>query len=694
MYLKDIATKGGGSFLRAESPEGLVSALTELAKPVLPKARSFSAPSFSVDSATNLAVGDFVYVPMFDRRGDVWPGNLKKYKLVDGDLKSSDGVTSALDSNGQILNDSIDYWSAAAGVDSVTSGGAANQINPTTRVIKTDNASGLINLDDSIANQAFGLDSTQDALKTDLVKYIRGFNADDTPRNHMGSIIHSIPVQLEYADGSKLIFVGTNEGYLHAINDSDGSEAYAYMPRKLLRNIKRQYSGSSALDGYIYGVDSPITVWIDESSSPEKNGILDAGEQAYLFFGLRRGGKAYYALNVTDPASPSLAWKLTNNTANRPELSALGHTWSQPVMSKLKWGDYDAPRDVIIFGGGYNENKNGKEKAGGNRVFIVDAKTGERVWDSLIAENASLVYGGTLSNAIPGKIRALDVDRNGSVDRLYFADTGANIWRVDLNAGNFSGTPADAGDVTKAKIFKFASLGGNGKRNNRKFFEEPDIAIFKSAGKLVTSIAIGSGDRTNPLETKVKNHFYALYDKSVLSPPEITRAAITLSDLEKLPVTTADTSAADYVGWYKTLNTSAGEKVLATSVTYRNKVFFTTLSVTSVAYNVCAPSSSTVAKLYAVDLALGTEDASKEVTGGEILGKPTITFEYKSSTGGDCEAKDCLRYEKICTGRSCYSDVLPITPQLKPKEGAEGEFEASNEVAPGALPRVYWIDND
>jgi len=114
-------------------------------------------------------------------------------------------------------------------------------------------------------------------------------------------------------------------------------------------------------------------------------------------------------------------------------------------------------------------------------------------------------------------------------------------------------------------LHRVAQLGGTGV-NNRQFFEELDIAIFKRRGKLVTSIAIGSGSRPNPLSSTVEDKFFVVYDKAVTSLPTVANSPlITLASLKTTPVSKADRLNSNYKGWKKSLNASTGEKVLSSS---------------------------------------------------------------------------------------------------------------------------------
>ncbi len=696
-YLKNLAINGNGQFVKADTATQLKDALyqtiTASARP-----RSFSAPTYTINTSTFLTHDKNVFVPVFDRRASgVWVGNLKKYQLIDGEIYGKDdagNLAKALDSNDVLKNDVRDLWATGPSSNAVTSGGAASRLNQASRNLLTDDGSSIIQMH-SAANSLFNVSSSSE--KNKLINYIRGEKPDGSSRFRMGDIIHSKPVQIMTSKTESVIYVGTNEGFLHAIpstnnSSTDGKEIFAYMPRELLKNIKPQYDGNPS-SNHIYGVDAPITLYHEDTNH---NGIKENTEKATIFFGLRRGGKAIYALDVTDPSMPTLKWKITNTGS----FANLGFTWSQPVLAMLKYktgAGVTDPKPVLIFGGGYVDDHGGEADNSGTgaNVYIVDAETG----------NLLLRIGGAINHAVPGKIRVIDMDRNGSVDRLYFADTGGNVWRTDLNAD--SSAPYD---LSKAKLTKLAALASaSPAAEKRKFFVEPDVSVFKHNGQFALSVSLGSGLRPDPLNETVNDQFFMILDENVFNVPPSSFTTITPSDLFDAPLAKNFDilgqlkSATGKKGWKFDFEPAAtglkGEKVLSTARTFQNKVLFTTFGVKTITTttnngNTCGITNTNGSRFYALDLLTGgaaldldgdgainhSSDNSVEVTRGEILETPNVVYgDFEAQDGTACTKDDCIRPFTIQVGN------VPAVATHKTKQLRPVPINKS-------IPRVFWLD--
>jgi len=698
----DPTTSSKEGYYSAQNEVELAEAFNKALLAIRTKAENtYGGATYSSNSSIALTHDSHAYVAVFDQSGGPsWDGNLKKYEMADGKLyglnAAGEKVKATTDS-GTFVKGVGDLWTAGTPSNKVTEGGAANKLNPSSRNVLTNNSSSTVSIDTATKAQ-LGVTTTLE--KDNLIAFIKGSKSDGSARHHMGDIIHSKPVQLITSSTDSIIFISTNEGFVHAIQASTGEEIFAFMPDLLLPNIKSQFDGSSATTNHIYGIDGQITLWHEDTNH---NGIKENTEKAYIYFGLRRGGQAYYALDVTTPASPELLW--TKNSASS-NYGNLGFTWSTPRVEMLRYKTGTVslttrPEPVLIFGGGYINDKVTTNPSGmGAGAYIVNATTGD------ILES----YTHTDMGEVPGEIRAVDTDRNGSVDRLYFADTKANIWRVDLNKD--SDEPYNLSKDKSNKVTQFAKLGGSS-ADNRSFFTEPDVAIFKHHGKAAISVAIGSGLRPDPLNTDIDDYFFMLLDENVYNAPAANHSAITLANLLDAPVTSLDLvdnlkTAGSSKGWKMKLsptNERTGEKVLSTALTYQNKVLFTSFSakpITSASNNAvllqnaaqsCATIVENTSKLYAVDLLtgsgieglLGPSAASAETIEGEgsvdnvvptwvgigagkIPPTPQIRYDsYTAKGGGACTGNDCVRNQDI----HAADKVVPLTPDT-------------------SLPRVYW----
>jgi len=705
-FLTGVANAGGGSYFPASDAAALAAVFKAIIADVSKTARSYASPAYTVDPSSLLAHSRNIYIPLFENSAAPrWAGNLKKFKLNDkGQIVDKNGKV-AVSEAGNLDPKASDFWSVAGTgarvsdrPNPVTGGGAANLLDPNNRNLFTDDGRDLVALDTATKRQLGGNGpvTISDDLHKALLRFIQGYADDGTPRYHFGDILHSKPTVVSYGAGKEIIFFGTNEGFLHALNAGDvstnggGKELFAYMPSPLLGNIRGQYENNPLTGDIkrIYGVDGEMTVWIDDKNS---NGQVDDGESAYLYFGLRRGGNAYYALNITNPAKPSLAWAISDKTA---KFANLGQTWSKPTVAKLrhKSGTTVTYEEVLVFGGGYDADFYDEEDVGarpggnikGNGVYIVSAKTGNLIWS---------FTGGDLKDSVAGNIRVLDMDRNGSIDRLYFGDLGGNVWRADLNVDDVD-DDASVHDVKKdARAYLFASLGDGAGSDDRKFFYEPDVSLFKHKGRLVTVVTIGSGYRSHPMNTNIRDRLFVLYDENAVNVPKTPPTALQEGDLASSAVLAGKDFLPTYKGWYKDLTNGKGEKSLSSPLIFLNKVMFTTFglldSPTSVGgVDSCTVKASNFGRAYALDLmtaaatsdldddgAVTSKDESVTIGYGEIPDSPKLVFNKPS----DCNKDGCDQFVDVRVGK--------MQTPLIDKDTVDGNVNLG-----GLLPKVFWVD--
>lgn len=670
--LEETAKAGGGSYILATNPEELSKALETSFAALRKEGGAFSSPSIASNNTDQTRSRDALYYTMFYPSTNArWRGNLKKLKISGSKIIDSKGNT-ALGSNGLIKSDARTFWlpsnEEADGNDVMLGGvnlylsGRSSMPNSTERIVVSNLYGGrLINFSRWHAVHYFGdVDTTIDAFGAssdkemgELINWSRGLDVDDVNQDRrtndsrtdkFGDPLHSKPVTIDYGNGDVRILIGTNAGYLHMFQDQNDvlKESWAFIPRSLYKIIKPLRDNQK--NTKVYGVDGPISIFFDDKN---KNGVVDTQtDRVWAFFGLRRGGNEYYALDITNPNSPKLMWggPIVGGSGDFKELA---QSWSKAQVTYINLAGYE-DRPVLIFGAGYDTNKDSSRRTNdskGRGIYIVDAETGKKVWALTPSEN-----GFQGKHSIASDIALLDSDYDGYIDRLYATDTGGDVWRVDMptqNSRNWT-------------HFKLASLGGTRANNDRRFFYKPTIArsVYSKVSEVVVNgkstvtrvdtpfdaVLVGSGNRANPLSSAVNDQLFMIRDINTVTKSftgSKVPNTITQSDLmnvssdpfaKKLDnvdgFVKLEVELARFNGWYYNLPLQ-GEKSLAASTVVGGVAYFTSFAPgsTSNVVDQCSLGSGT-GGLYAFHLHYGTKvyDELKFQTGNDVPDTPQLFF--------------------------------------------------------------------
>ena len=568
-YLERLAVDGKGAYYNAENPAALNKALQDIVEDVSFGAESFVELSVGADRAT-FSNADRAYMNLFsptDKAG--WSGNLKGY------MRGPDGLVD-VNGNKATRNDgdvtrfapgAQSFWSAEPDGNNIDRGGASSRLVAATRALYTAGPG-----DEGVAlkdSAEHALDSANAALTPAMLGTDSRAERDAAlawlPAAAMGDPLHSKSVSIDYGD-REVVYVMTNQGLLHAIDATEtdatgGDELFAFMPKRLLRNLPVLQGGATGID-HVYGLDGGLTPWHTDTDG---DGTVDDGEELLLVFGMRRGGTAYYALDVTDPASPRLDWVIDDATAGFEELA---QSWSRPALVDVRSGGAGSTlkERVLVFAGGYDADRlDGRKKrreADGNAIYLVDRR-GNRV--------ARFAHP-QMKHSIAADPTVIDSDADGLADRLYAADVGGQVWRVDFD------DPTIDADTT---VTRLADLGAD-----HPFFAAPSVALNLGGGSPFLSIAVGSGDRTDPLEDDTSNAFFMLRDEAVdKGAPSAALPRIRVSDLydatsdalsssDAAVRTQAEARLIDARGWK--IDLLPGEKSLSRVVAFEGKLLATT----------------------------------------------------------------------------------------------------------------------
>jgi len=640
------------------------------------------------------------------------------------ELQDASGAN-AIDIDGRIKRDAVTFWtdvpslpapvkSEVAGADgrSVPRGGAGQKIpgfiaggpGPSNAaagarqlysVDPSDLVDGLMPMDTATATAAAlwpeitqnwspsppgsyaGASAAEQTRAVNILKFARGLNDDGVTTRPwlLGDPLHSQPLAINYgargggydANNPDIrLMMGTNDGYMHMFRNTtpaaaeDGGESWSIIPREVIPVLDRLHANSPGTPVHPTGTDgSPSAYTVDVNF--DGSIINTDGDTAHIFFGLRRGGKSYYALDVSDPDAPKVLWTLSKG-ASGTAFGELGQTWSKPQVGLVKVGSTVIP--VVVFAGGYNGDddsddlgdlgKDAKNRATrasiapspgidddeGNAIYIVNATDGSLVWKAI--KGGSTGYDSTkkafthpgLVDSFPSSASAIDTNGDQLLDRIYVADTGGVVWRIDL-AGMFDHDTILATPKilvhNEPSVWTARELLSVGRHvsgfttivDDRRFFNRPDVVQSRDGIGPFDGVLIGSGDREDPNGTAVDNFFYLIKDRAITSgkPSTTTLVHSDLADLTSncLQNSSCGTPPDLSHGWRVEL-TDGGEKNLATAITAAGNVFFSTFSPTP-ATGSCALSEGT-GRLYVVSLQDATAVINFDTTndiGGTVL---------------------------------------------------------------------------
>ena len=429
-------------------------------------------------------------------------------------------------------------------------------------------------------------------------------------RQSMGDPLHSVPVSVLYggtpSQPDTTVYVSTNEGYLHAVDASTGEELWSFVPARLLQRLYNLYTNNVS-GTRVYGLDGEITVAIENSDGQPG---ISGSERVILLFGMRRGGDAVFALDVTDRSRPRLLWEIDPGTAG---FESLGQTWSKPVVTEVDVGGTD--RRVALFGGGYDAGQDTRifrEDTAGTAIYMVDLLTGDLIWSAGSGpEHDRLLT--RMRYSIPSELRTFDVNGDGRADRLYFGDMGGQLWRIDLFNGNGASNLGEGGVLA---ALGGTELGGSPPSEEiRRFYEPVDVVPVIREDKIYIALNIGSGYRAHPLDGDTLDQFFSVRDFAVFDTinTEDYPAPLTVDDLANITTIEAPILEPDEAGWRLEMVLGQGEKILRRSTTFANVILFTSFTPASIG-NGCVPPGG-LNRLYAVSIFDGRSQTNLDQPG-------------------------------------------------------------------------------
>lgn len=462
------------------------------------------------------------------------------------------------------------------------------------------------------------------------LEYLRGSSQHEAKGNNyrvraskLGDIVFSAPAfvgppTFAYPDGlessgekystfkanntgrTPVVYVGANDGMLHAFDAATGIELMAYVPKSVFPRLTRLTDSNYK---HTFYVDGPPTVGDAFNGSTWRTMLVS---------GLRQGGQGLFALDVTSPASFAEAsaaslvkWEFTDK-----DDSDLGYTFSRPSIARMKNGKW-----AVIVGNGYNNTEtDGAASTTGNAVlYILDLFTGQQIAKIDTGVGRSQDPSGNNKPNGLATVSPVDVDGNHVIDYIYGGDLFGNLWKFDVtnaSAGSwgiaYGGSPlfvaTDAAGVRHAITTRpEVGLHPQFKSGSVKF-NNGGLMIYFGTGKYLEI-------QDNAVTGTQTQAFYGIWDPDRATKPSYNRTSnpknlLQQQILEENTVTVNSVSAdiritsdnaiawasdplnpssGEHIGWYMDLvNTEAGntdpfgEKQVTNSTLRDGRIIFTT----------------------------------------------------------------------------------------------------------------------
>ena len=629
-----------------------------------------------------------------------WEGHLNKYKLKD-DGKIS--TTSEWDA-GALLNSKNSsnrkIWSMMKFMGADTS-------------INNFNTSNLIEIK-MIIDEASGKLST-DAEVTDLINFVRGVDAYDEDKDgnkteqrwKLGDIYHSelkvvgkpnysttsdsnrsnteayYRYQNKYdtfktgntcggdcATRKEMIYVGANDGMLHAFDAATGEEEWAFIPPAMIKNLPKMSSSKPNTSNSIYGVDGSIVV---KDIYYDKDG---SGKKWYtvLIAGQGRGGHSYFALDITKPLAPEFLFAFENDVmdsriyhwdgaGNRQSLSyvssitdeynysKLGESWSVPSIvpmvenKTVKW--------VATFAAGYN---GGVNTAYGSSIYVIDLENKGKVLKRVDLAD----YGNNIANSAPASLVSVTADGTSKANykgsMLYVADLEGKKWKLNLTDKGtlYALTPIFNAEATV--------------ENDRMEFYQMTPTIGTD-NNLWNYYGTGNQQKVQTISSNIQNRIFGIKDQNFPDFKAVNGLSNTASSSLKNTTTAGSACPGEAdLGWY--INLGANERITGKLALYNEILYATRYKPDT--NQICEPGKATLTEH---KNQCGSTERIIELGSGIATG--AVVYKGNIYLGVSGEGSEEIKDSKGVVVGKKENNIIVVKP--KSKGGAIGVTKIKNE---------------
>jgi len=555
-----------GGFFSAADPDTFATALSDTLENIV--TRTVSSASAIATNSTRLVDESLIFQARFDSRD--WSGELRAYEINNdgsiGDVHWTTDTTGLIPSSD---SRNILSWDGGTGIEFEW-----DDLSDDQKAYLTEDKVDWIRGDQSKeAGQEDGTFRQRDNLLGDIVNsdpfvvgvpnfryelLSTGVAGQDTYEAYRESI----------AARPRMLYVGGNDGMLHALNATTGSEVFAYVPNGVYENLADLTDTDYTHQYYVDG--SPIA----------GDAYIDGAWTTIMVGSLGAGGRSVFALDVTDPNSfddDNVLWEFGYDStkeciADVTGCKDMGYSFGKATVARMQNGEW-----AVIFANGYGSDSH---KA---KLFIVNAENGKLISTIDAGSDGDATTPNGLSTPV------FLVDANRTITTAYAGDLLGHVWKFDLSdaspsnwavAINLVDTPQPLFSApSNQAITAPVEIGSNANGDNMIYF---------GTGKY---FEIEDNDVSNPSTNPGIQSFYGIVDvNKKTTQTNLTQQFIIaegeLSDDNEISyrvVSDNDVSFSDNTpgGWYLNLvspvNVLRGERVVSAPLLRRGKIVFTTL---------------------------------------------------------------------------------------------------------------------
>jgi len=460
----------------------------------------------------------------------------------------------------------------------------------------------------------------------------------------------------------EVIYVGANDGMLHAFEASSGKELWAFIPPMVLPKLRNMISAKANSSTPIFGVDG----------SPIVRDLYYGGTwRTVLMTGLGRGGHGYFALDVTNPSAPSFLFGFSNDPVNKTvfhwnstgqrtehfytgalppaavDFSKLGEAWSTPRITLMPHSS--GQKWVAVFGAGFNSGVNPNY---GSAVYVLDLENDGQILKRIDITDAA----GGVVNSVPSVLGLITPDTTSLADYkgalVYFSDLESKLWKINLT---------DTGTLyEKTQLFN----GGGNAVNGRMNFHQLSASL-DTADQLWLFHGTGDQENLQEMSAALDNHIYGIKDKQFPSFASVTSADV--ADLRDISPTGSICPTTSDPGWVRKLK--ANEKVTGKIAIWNETLFVSRYIPNTV--SLCTPGKATLS-----ENGITCGNTVGESNLGEGIATGAVVHKGKIYVGISGEATN----SKLASGYVRKGNIIVGTPTSSPSSPGKVKVESWREL--------------